>query len=503
MASLAALEKRFDKLDHLIAMQDQLHVVRRGEGLYFPQTEREYQPSKTGKALHQSNHFIRAVLGPVGSGKSTMCCMDVLYQAMSIPPCKDGVRRSKWVMIRNTYPELKSTTLATFLDWFGDFGLSPSLNQNSPITYHTQFYDEQGKAEFTVLFLALDRTEDIKKLMSLEVTGGFINEARYVPEVVLSTLIERVGRYPAINWMTGAYKSKVLLDTNPCDTDYWWYKRFEENLAPDEMIFRQPGGLLKTDNGYQLNPAAENLENLPPEYYTRAVANRPESEIRVQLMGEYGSYETGDRIFTSYNDSVHGKDELSYTPGIPVIIGWDFGLTPAAVFAQFTPRGQLQIIKEICATDMFVERFANDVIKPYISQHLAGYEIISVGDPAGKIRAETDGKAALSILEEVGIPTQGASTNIITKRLHAVDSLLNKLIDGLPAFVISRLNCPMLRKGLQDKYCWRVFAGEKKPDKNEYSHPMDALQYICLTVTGELSQPKTTYQPSFMPRGLC
>lgn len=507
MVSLAEVSKELSALKaHVLApKKKEVHVERRSYGFYFPQSEREYKPSKTGISLHQANEFITAVLGPVGSGKSTMCCMRILDLAMMMPPCKDGVRRSKWAMIRNTYPELKSTTLATFLDWFGNFGEHPSLNQNAPITFHTQFNDDDGKVELTVIFLALDRAEDTKKLMSLEVTGAFMNEARYIPEIVLNTLIERVGRYPSAGWLKHVYKPHILLDTNPPDTDYWWYRRFEVDKNQDETILRQPGGLIKTDAGYQVNPDAENLDNLlgGGDYYLRGLG-RPEAEIRVQLMGQYGSYETGDRIFTSYRDEIHAKDELTFTQGLPVIIGWDFGLTPAAVFAQMTPRGQLQIIKEICAHDMFIERFANDVIKPFINTYLTSFEIQSVGDPAGNIRAETDGKAALGILESLGLPTQGASTNNITKRLNAVDTLLNKMIDGLPGFVVSREGCPTIRKGLQDKYCWKVIGGEKKPDKNEFSHPMDALQYICLLVNGESNKKEEIkYKPTFLPGGLC
>ena len=29
-----------------------------------------------------------------------------------------GVRRSRWVFVRNTYQELRNTTMATWLQWF-------------------------------------------------------------------------------------------------------------------------------------------------------------------------------------------------------------------------------------------------------------------------------------------------------------------------------------------------------------------------------------------------
>lgn len=502
MANLAALERRINEFHASKSRANVAHVVRDGYSLHFVQTGAKYAPSKTGLEFHAANEMIRAVMGPVGSGKSTMCCMDMLMQAIEMPPCHDGIRRYKGVMIRNTYPELKSTTISTFMQWFSDFGHFPSLNQSSPITYFTKFNDGQGIIEFTVLFLALDRPEDIKKLMSLEVTGGFINEARYTSETVLNALVERAGRYPQISSLRAPYQRKIVLDTNPPDTDSWWYARFEQNKNSKEIIFKQPSGLIKNEFGYAANDSAENLENLPPDYYTASATNRPESEIRVQLMGQYGSYSTGDRIFTSYNDDVHSKESLEFDRSLQVIIGFDFGLTPAAIFVQQTPRGQLKIIKEFCSSDMFLERFLDNVIVPYISKNLQGYKIIALGDPAG-VNRESNGNTAIGIIKSRKIAAIPASTNVITKRLAAIDGFLTRMIDGMPGLVVSRTGCPTIRKGFNEKYQWKVIGGEKFPDKNEYSHPMDGLQYACLYASLGAHANDTEIKTKKVPSGWC
>lgn len=503
MAGIAALEKRINEFCASRSKTNVAHVVRDGYSLHFVQSNARYTPSKTGLQFHAASEMIRAVMGPVGSGKSTMCCMDILMQAMDMPLCRDGVRRYKGVMIRNTYPELKSTTLSTFMQWFSDFGHFPSLNQSSPITYHTKFNDGNGDIEFTVLFLALDRPDDIKKLMSLEVTGGFINEARYTSETVLNALIERSGRYPQISSLKGPYQRKIVLDTNPPDTDSWWYSRFEQNKNDKEIIFKQPPGLIKAEFGYAANDEAENLENLPPDYYTASAINRPESEIRVQLMAQYGSYSTGDRIFASYNDDVHSNESLEFDRLSQVIIGFDFGLTPAAIFVQQTPRGQLKIIKEFCSSDMFLERFLDNVIVPYISKNLQGYNIIAVGDPAGVQRVQTDAKTCIGIIKSRNITAIPAITNVITKRLGAVDGFLTRMIDGMPGLVLSRTGCPVIRKGFNEKYQWKVIGGEKFPDKNEYSHPMDGLQYACLYAAFGVSSDNIEIKTKKVPSGWC
>ena len=62
---------------------------------------------------------------------------------------------------------------------------------------------------------------------------------------------------------------------------------------------------------------------------------------------------------------------------------------------------------------------------------------------------------------------------------------LSELIDGEPAFLLSP-DCALLRKGFNSGYCYRRIrsaggeAFEDVPDKNKFSHLMDALQYLCL-----------------------
>ena len=43
--------------------------------------------------------------------------------------------------------------------------------------------------DLEVIFLALDRPEDVKKLLSLELTGIWINEAREIPKVLLMRVL--------------------------------------------------------------------------------------------------------------------------------------------------------------------------------------------------------------------------------------------------------------------------------------------------------------------------
>jgi len=73
-----------------------------------------YIASPTGARFHASNKIVRGFLGPVGNGKS-VCCINEMHRlsVLQEPNC-DGIRKTKWAIVRNTYDMLETTTLATF-----------------------------------------------------------------------------------------------------------------------------------------------------------------------------------------------------------------------------------------------------------------------------------------------------------------------------------------------------------------------------------------------------
>jgi hypothetical protein len=117
-----------------------------------------YVASPTGRKFHASNAFVRGLMGPVGSGKSVTCCIEIFLKAKTITPCADGIRRSRWLVVRNTSPQLETTTIKTWLSWFPEhiFG---KMNMKPPITHNIKIND----MELEVIFLALDKGETGRK----------------------------------------------------------------------------------------------------------------------------------------------------------------------------------------------------------------------------------------------------------------------------------------------------------------------------------------------------
>ena len=152
-----------------------------------------YKPDgETLKKFLKDDTFFRGIRGPVGSGKSVACCIEIIKRAISQKPNDEGIRKTRWAVIRNTNPQLKTTTIKTWLDWFpeDDWG---NFIWSVPYTHKLK----KGDIDCEVIFLALDRPEDVKKLLSLELTGVWINEAREIPKSIVDACSMRVGRFPS------------------------------------------------------------------------------------------------------------------------------------------------------------------------------------------------------------------------------------------------------------------------------------------------------------------
>lgn len=424
-------------------------------------------PGPVAEAFLHDPAFVSGIMGPIGSGKTTACIVKALLASARQPKDKQGRRRSRGAIIRNTYPELKTTTIKSWHEW-----VPQDCGRWQPEGPPTHFVNGPDGLDMEVMFLALDRPEDVRKLLSLELTWAYINEAKEVPKAILDGLTGRVGRFPPVR-DGGCNGPQILMDTNPPDSDHWWYKLAEEQRPEGFAFHRQPGGR---------TPDAENLDNLPPGYYARAVAGKHPDWIKVYVDGEYGFVRDGKPVYPEYADSFHCRPfELVEKHGIHV--GLDFGLTPAAVIGQRLPSGQWRTRHELVTEDMGVTRFGTELAR-VLRERFTGWTVTITGDPAGEGR-DHDERTAFDILKACGIEAKKASTNDWTPRRDAVAGAMGRVIDGEPGFLVHP-DCRVLRKALQGGYCLRRMAvvGQERykdaPDKNEYSHVAEAQQYMML-----------------------
>jgi hypothetical protein len=435
-----------------------------------------YSHVPTIKQFTQSRKFIRGLMGPFGSGKSSGCAIELVKWGAR-QAVFNGKRRSRFAVIRNTYRQLQDTTIRTFMDWVPDrvFGTYTK-------TDHSFLVDKLDEGlEIEILFRALDRPEHVANLLSLELTGAWVNEAREIPFAVIKALQGRVGRFPKV-MEGGCIDPGVIMDTNPPDDDSWWYELFEEKKPENVQIFKQPSGR---------SPQAENLVYLPKGYYENLVMGSDPDFVRVYVDGQYGYVRDGKPIYPEYNDSIHCSD-VEPVPGVVIQRGWDFGLTPACVFTQIHPDGRWLIFDELVADDLGIDTFA-DAVNLHSAQKYSQFQFEDYGDPAGSQRsamtADKAEKTCFDILQGKGIKIHPSEQNL-TIRIESVKKPLNTLHRGRPQVQLHS-RCKKLRKGFQGRYQYKrlKIAGTEErfhdmPDKNQYSHPHDGLQYVAVKVFG-------------------
>lgn len=450
----------------------------------------------------KSSAFVRGIRGPVGSGKSVCCAVELFRRALEQAPDDKGIRRTRWLVIRNTNPELKTTTIKTWLEWFpeSDYG---KFTWSPPYTHKIIL----PGLDMEVIFLALDQPDDVKKLLSLECTGVWVNEARELDKPIIDAVTMRVGRYPSMK-SGGATWAGVIMDSNAMANDHWWPIMAGEAPLPEFVTEEEALMLRKPDNwefynqppamaevidpsskaitGYLLNPARENSVGQRPGYYENMIRGKTKTWIDIYVMNRLGRIEDGKPVYPSFRRETHvSKETIEPLVGSPVYVGIDFGLTPAAVFAQRTARGRWLLIRELCATDMGIVRFA-DLIRLELNKYFPGFETFIYGDPAGDQRAQTDERKPFQILNAAGLRAIPTETNDPTIRIEAVTAVLNRMVDGVPGFLVSPV-CKVMILGFESGYHYRRMqvSGstryEDRPNKNnKYSHPHDALQYLML-----------------------
>jgi hypothetical protein len=254
--------------------------------------------------------------------------------------------------------------------------------------------------------------------------------------------------------------------------------------------------LLNADGSYSPNPLAENVKNHVKgfDYWLDMLGGKLKNWIKAFILNEFATTEDGKPVYgDNYNEQIHNSQhEFLPIKGLPIIMSFDFGLTPACVIGQLQASGQLRIIDEIVTDRMGLEGFLKDCVNPLMASKYRGFEKIVCGDPSGVKGSDNDDVSCFQILRKNGYKVIAAPSNALEPRLGAVRWWLSQLVGrGLPAFSLST-KCQVLRKGFAGGYKFeRIQVGGSEtryrdmPCKNRFSHPHDALQYLCMIARPE------------------
>lgn len=430
------------------------------------------------KEYRASELFFNWIIGPVGSGKTTGIFFKLVYMAsLQAKSPVDGIRRTRAVIVRNTMPQLRDTTLTSWNYWFKDgvagtwFATSPS-----PMTFVLRY----GDVECEVLFRALDTADDVSRVLSLEVTFAILDEFVEIPKEIVEALSARCGRYPptkdggATNW--GMWGS-----SNPGNEDDWWYDYLglgENPLPANVKFYQQPAGT---------SEEAENIDNLPGgrKYYESLQVGKSESWVKKFIEVQWGFSLSGTPVITTFNAQLHVSPKpLIPNPHLPLIAGFDPGLGGSAlIFGQMDLYGRLLVLDELYQRDMGAERIIADRLKPLLRSRFNDFEFIIAPDPAADARSINNERTIVDTIRKakfrVAFPDMN---NRLPLRIEAIEYFTTRLVQGKPALVIDP-RCKHLIRAVNGGWRYEVDRKGKifkeEPEKNASSHVGDGFGYLC------------------------
>lgn len=472
-------------------------------------------PGPISERFFWSNDDVIFIQGPVGSGKTTTLMKSRLRRAMEMPRSTiDGVRRYKVLFIRETYRQLWSTTIPSYLEAYPKELGKWSGGRGDPVTHVISFNDGYGPIEFIAEFMAFG-DDIIASMRGVQTTDIVLNEGDTMPVDILTVGIGRIDRWPARQHFAGlpldlqSY-GQIVGDMNAPDEDNWTFTVFhdedERKRMADLLTAELPEGTKPitiefcNQPGYG-EPGCENTQNLSPSYYPRQIASMQlagRGDMVDRMVRNKVTYlRVGDPVWRrEFQRRIHVSDgPLTFIPDLPLLIGLDQGFKGAAIIAQCEGFYRWRILGEMHFPDdrlmaqVFGQRLADMIETRWPQARIeAGW-----GDMAGEHGAShaADENATWNMMvgraANFRVRPQRIGTNRIQPRLEAVRAALEAPIEaGAPGLLIDP-SCRFLIRGFEARYVWKEEtdnSGDKRkiPDKSfTEANVHDALQYLLLS----------------------
>lgn len=464
-----------------------------------------YEPD--GKVLTEflwDRSRLSVIQGPVGSGTSSCCAQKLWLIANEQAPDDDGVRRTRWAVVRETQPMLDQSVLATtWPNWFpqDEWGEMKRTAPKQHVLRRRHFSGDGTLVEAEVNFLGIaDEVEAERMLASNELTGFWINEGQFMPIGLVTKLLTRCqGRYPSKSKGPGATWMGGFIDLNAPEEGHWIpYMRGDIPMPPDWTdeqrrqfekpdnwkFFIQPPGLIERrgQDGrifYLPNPEAENQKHLQLPYMDLK-SGMSKDDIDKLILNKVGLSKKGKPVYPTFSKDDHCLSvDMPPQDGYPIIVGLDFGLQPAAAFMQ--QRGaSWHGLSELIGYDEKADAFAQRVAR-HMATEYPGFIGQFWGDPRGADSHSTSERTAYDIFKAHGMTVRPATMdNNPQMRRSAVERVLSRR-RGL----MLNPRCVNIRTGLASGYVFKVIKGANgmfsaQPMKNVYSHIVEAMENAIL-----------------------
>lgn len=455
-----------------------------------------YDASPTIATLLQEyqKYKVITLLGPIGGGKTTGIVMTLLTIMTNQQPDAMGRRRTRFAIVRNTRQQLKDSVVKSVWEWIPPNGASVIWRESDMTQIVTFMLADGTTVHSEWIFRSLDDEDDARKLLSVEYTSGWLSEFREIPYQLLTDLRSRMGRFPSKS-DGGASWHGVLAESNMPVEGSDWYKLMEVEQPSWLKVLKQPAAIIpdpSIQDGWMVNPMAENTKWLPSDYYSTLLEGTTHYWKQAMLLCEYPPSLDGKSVFgNTFKRKAHVATEANAIRAINVgdlsptlLVGIDQGRNPAAVIGQMHPRGTLMILREIFGSNMGMDRFVTELLRPVLNERqFINIPVMAVIDPAGLQKSQVNDLSPADVLKQSGFHVIPAPTNDPTRRIEAVERKLQK-VDGL----LIDPSCEHLIMGLATDYRFRAKKNGELEDRPEKKHPVsdlqDCLQYIALIAGG-------------------
>jgi len=400
-----------------------------------------YKPLPSQVKMHMNPTQFRAMVGGLGSGKTTFGSRDALKMTQVFPG-------SLGVIGRLTSTALRDTTQRRFfeiIDEATDGKPSKLIHKWLEGQSHLWLKTPVKGVYSEILFRHLDEPGP---LGSLDLDWWWIDECHEpeggeVPEEVFLMLRGRLrGKIGPL---------RGLITSNNGGKDWIW-KWFFSGQKMDDCF-----GMIV--------PTRENLANLPPNYESALRASHPEEWVKRFLDCSFDVFQ--GMIFEEFT-----RDQYVIPHGdIPlkgmVEGGFDFGVAAptACLMARVTPNNNIYIYDEYYKPEADIRK-----VSEWIKRHKAG---VIWADPSTRTRG-ADKKSPKDLYLEHGVILNPAPSNEALTRISAIHGYL------MQGKLFFSERCEVTIACLETSEWKRVKPGERERPLKREDHARDALSYLLL-----------------------
>jgi len=442
---------------------------------------------------------VGVIVGPRGSAKTTVTFKKVVYEGQGIRPGADGVRRYAVSVWREKYTNIWDAAISSWWKLFpADLpGSKWNGSKPHPATHVLCFNDEFGPIEIIVRFRAFGDQANSDDTLGNESTDVLLNQIDTLPEKLFMWLGAVVGRDPPRELLYPEMPAdfvygKIYGDMNAPSPLSWLYRDFYEKTKPGYVLFNQPGGL---------DPDAENIHVVGRGYYHNLMKLYPKWWVNINVHNRPGFRMDTDSPFANedgplWDDrAMLATETLVPDPNLPVLIGEDGGLTPAACYMQEMPDGQVRIYAEVPLERGGMKELS-ERMATLEAQRFKDCEFDDYCDPSMKSGEDTaDGSDRKKLSKYLGREVNLARTNNLDSRHQAIkDKMVIKA--GKPMILLDP-SCVVLRRGFNGSYRYHQIKNQGATDRGSIAkdfstHIMDALMAAALECGSAVTRKRKT-----------